>query len=301
MSRTDCLRSGALAAFAMILSALTPACAADSMMLDPAASYPEGPLFVGNTLYVAEMGADRVSAYDRGAKNVFFQSNGCGPTAIAPYGQGYVILCHIAGELVVVDKGGKEIKRIGRGTLRDPNDAYADPMGGVYFSDPGSFSKDFDPEGRLYRLTPEGTLQKLADGLWYPNGVYVDAQEKAVYLSETFRRKVWRFNMAADGALTNKRLFADIDAIAPKTKYRYREAGPDGLERGPDGEMVVSIYGEGRLLRIGRDGKLIGEIKVPTQYETNIAFGAPGAVVVGAFENSNPPFPGEVRWWKKAP
>ena len=92
--------------------------------------------------------------------------------------------------------------------------------------------------------------------------------------------------MAADGALTNKRLFADIDAIAPKSKFRYREAGPDGLERGPDGEMVVSIYGEGRLLRIGRDGKLVGEIKVPTQYETNIAFGAPGAVVVGAFENA---------------
>jgi sugar lactone lactonase YvrE len=247
------------------------------------------------------MGADRVSAYDNGVKRTFFKSNGCGPTAIAPYGPGFVILCHLGGELVVVDQAGKETKRIGRGLLRDPNDGYADPMGGMYFSDPGTFSKDFAAEGRLYRLTPEGTLQQLEDGLWYPNGVYVDAAEKAVYLSETFERKVWRYDMAAGGALTNKRLFADISAIAPETKYRYREAGPDGLERGPDGEMVVSIYGEGRLLRIGRDGKLIGEIKVPTQYETNIAFGAPGAVVVGSFENTEPPFPGEVRWWKKAP
>jgi sugar lactone lactonase YvrE len=65
--------------------------------------------------------------------------------------------------------------------------------------------------------------------------------------------------------------------------------------------MVVAIYGEGRLLQIDRAGKLIGEIVVPTQYETNIAFGAPGAVVVGAYDNANPPFPGEVRWQAKAP
>jgi sugar lactone lactonase YvrE len=298
MSRTS---TWALAVFALALSALAPACAADKMVLDGNAAYPEGPLFAGNTLYVAEMGADRVSAYDNGVKRTFFKSNGCGPTAIAPYGPGFVILCHIGGELVVVDKAGNESKRIGRGLLRDPNDGYADPMGGVYFSDPGTFSKDFEAEGRLYRLTPEGTLQRIEDGLWYPNGVYVDAGEKAVYLSETFERKVWRYDMAPDGRLSNKRVFANIDAIAPKTKYRYREAGPDGLERGPDGEMVVSIYGEGHLLRIDRAGKLVGEIKVPTQYETNIAFGAPGAVVVGAFENTQPPFPGQVRWWKKAP
>ena len=65
--------------------------------------------------------------------------------------------------------------------------------------------------------------------------------------------------------------------------------------------MIVSIYGEGRLLRIDRGGALKGEIKVPTQYETNIAFGAPGAVVVGAHDNVNPPLRGEVRWWRKAP
>ncbi|MEJ0023818.1 MAG: hypothetical protein WDN76_10620 [Alphaproteobacteria bacterium] len=64
------------------------------------------------------------------------------PTALAPYRGGFLILCHIGGELVAVDPNGKEIQRFGKGLLRDPNDGYADPMGGVYFSDPGLFSKD---------------------------------------------------------------------------------------------------------------------------------------------------------------
>jgi sugar lactone lactonase YvrE len=298
MNMIDLARVGACVL--AILAA--PACAADKSVLDAHAAYPEGPLFAGEMLLVAEMGADRVSAFDKaGVKRTFFQSAGCGPTAIAPYGPGFVILCHLGGELVVVDKAGREQQRIGKGLLRDPNDGYADAAGGVYFSDPGLFSKLTEPEGYVYRLAPDGALQRVLEGLWYPNGVYVDVAENAAYVCETFARKVWRYDIGADGALSNKRLFADIDAIDPKTQYSYREAGPDGLERGPDGEMVVSIYGEGHLLRIGRDGKLIGEIKVPTQYETNIAFGAPGAVVVGAFENTQPPYPGQVRWWKKAP
>jgi gluconolactonase len=291
--------SAAALVVAMTFGGFSAACAADKTVLDGKASYPEGPLFVGDTLYVAEMGADRVSSYDNGGKHTFFKSNGCGPTAIAPYAGGYVILCHLGGELVVVDAAGKERKRIGKGLLRDPNDGYADPMGGVYFSDPGLFTKDVPAEGLLYRLTPDGKLQQIEAGLWYPNGVYVDAAEKSVYVSETFARKVWRYDMAASGALSNKRVFADVDKVAPPAKYKYREAGPDGLERGPDGEMVVSIYGEARLLRLDRAGKYIGQIDVPTQYETNIAFGAPGAVVVGSFENEMPPYPGQVRWWRR--
>jgi sugar lactone lactonase YvrE len=292
----------ALVALASLtLATVSVACAADPDLLDHNAAYPEGPLFVGDKLYVAEMGADRVSVYTGKKKETFFRKAGCGPTAIAPYRDGFVILCHIGGELAVVSKTGVLLQEIGKGRLRDPNDGYADPMGGMYFSDPGLFSKGQEAEGILYRLTPEGALVRVdPDLLWYPNGVYVDAAEKAVYVSETFARKVWRYDMAADGALSNKRLFADIDKIDPPTPYSYREAGPDGLERGPDGEMVVSIYGEGHLLRIDRTGKLVGEIKVPTQYETNIAFGAPGAVVVGAYTNTEPPFPGEVRWWRKA-
>jgi sugar lactone lactonase YvrE len=168
--------------------------------------------------------------------------------------------------------------------------------GGLYFSDPGPFSKESAPQGVVYHLDARGKLRIVAKGLWYPNGVFVEAEE--VFVSETFRRKVWRYRIGAGGALSGKTLVADIDKVAPRAKHFYPEGGPDGLERAPDGELVVAIYGEGRLLRIGRDGKLAGVIETPFKYVDNVAFGAPGAVLVGAYDNVNPPMRGEVRWWR---
>jgi sugar lactone lactonase YvrE len=272
-----------------------PAQAANDV-IDANASYPEGPLFVGAKLYVAEMGADRVSLYESGAKRTFFQERGCGPTALTPYRNGFAILCHIGGEILAVDNAGKVTARFGKGVLRDPNDGFADGRGGLYFSDPGAFSKTRKPEGHVYHLSAGGQLKRVASGLWYPNGVFVEG--RAVYVSETFRRKVWRFTAAPSGALTAKALAVDVDAIAPKPKRAYAEAGPDGLERAPNGELVIAMYGEGRLLRVDRKGKLAGVIETPFPYVDNVAFGDAGAVLVGAYDNVNPPLRGEVRWWR---
>lgn len=291
------MRLSILALATLAIACTAPVHAAQSV-LDPDASYPEGPLFVGDALYYGEMGADRVSVYEHGAKRTFFHEEGCGPTALAPYRDGFAILCHLGGEIVAVDARGKVTARFGKGKLRDPNDGYADGQGGLYFSDPGIFSKESTPEGLVYHLTKEGALTVAARDLWYPNGVYIE--KDAVFVSETFERKVWRYSVGADGALTNKTLFFDVDK-APKPRRHYREAGPDGLERGPNGEMIVAVYGEGRLLRIGPDGKYRGAIETPFDYVDNIAFGAPGAVIVGAYDNINPPLRGEVRWWKPSP
>ncbi|MGE3142270.1 MAG: hypothetical protein AB7L65_03025, partial [Hyphomonadaceae bacterium] len=61
----------ALAACAA-MSARAPYAQAHARAVDPAAAYPEGPLWRECALYVAEMGADRVSAYDaHGGKRPF--------------------------------------------------------------------------------------------------------------------------------------------------------------------------------------------------------------------------------------
>ncbi|MEM7026566.1 MAG: hypothetical protein AAF637_28915, partial [Pseudomonadota bacterium] len=49
------------------------------------ASYPEGPVWVGETLYWGEMSADKVMAWNGGTPSPVFERNGCGPTAIAQY------------------------------------------------------------------------------------------------------------------------------------------------------------------------------------------------------------------------
>lgn len=263
------------------------------------AAYPEGPLWQGERLYFAEMRADRVTLSEGAGGHVFFAQKGCGPTAIAPYGQGFLILCHLGARLVAVDSAGRELRRwqsdaTGK-ALRDPNDASADTSGGVYFSDPGEFSRRSRPQGHVMYLSASGELKSVTRRLWYPNGVYVAADW--LYVSEHLRGRVLRYRINAPGVLGAAETFVDLSKVARPRRYEldYELTGPDGLEIGPDGDLYVAIYGEGRVLRFSQSGELHGIIEAPTRYLTNIAFSAHGMALTGAFDNATPLSPGEVR------
>jgi gluconolactonase len=283
-------------------AALLAACASAASAQAYRASYPEGPLWHEDALYYAEMGADRVTVVRAGRRADFFRRAGCGPTAIAPYGEGFLVLCHIEGAVVAIDASASVLfvrDRDDAGNVfRDPNDASADGRGGVYFSDPGLFSRQTRPHGALVHIDAAGHIRRLAADLWYPNGVFVDQARRELYLAETFRRRVLRYRLNDDGSLGPESTFFDIAAAPAETRFHapYAEAGPDGLELGPDGALYVAIYGEGRLLRIDREGRYLGALIARPRYVTNIAFDPDGgAFVTGAFANEVPPFPGEVR------
>jgi sugar lactone lactonase YvrE len=295
------------AIFALLTAGAIAGCAAEAPAREPAntiaASYPEGPLWRGDKLYYAEMGADRIAVYERGEVRTFFTEAGCGPTAIAPYRDGFLVLCHVGARLVAVNADGQAVRRWSaddRGVaLQDPNDGYEDGQGGVYFSDPGLFSRATFPHGRVMHLTAEGALLPVAGPLWYPNGVYTDVPRHILYVDEHMAGHVLRYDIHPDGSLGDPSVYVDINAVQRPRRYRtpYAETGPDGLEMGPDGDMFVAIYGEGRILRFSPDARLVGMIELPTRYSTNIAFDAQGnAATTGTFENLNPPYPGEVRF-----
>lgn len=267
------------------------------------ALYPEGPLYQGDSLYYAEMGGDRVQVVEHGAPRVFFTQRGCGPTALAPYGEGFLVLCHLGRRVVEISRDGRAVRSWEQDheghTLRDPNDAFADGHGGVYFSDPGTFSRQTTPHGRVMYLSPGGVLSAVAGPLWYPNGVFVDRARGQLYVSEHMAGRVLRFDIREGGGLGPAQTFADVMRMLRRERYEtpYAEAGPDGLEMDAQGNLWVAIYGEGRILKLSPQSRLLGMLELPARYSTNIAF-APdgGAATTGAFNNLRAPFPGEVRF-----
>jgi sugar lactone lactonase YvrE len=271
-----------------------------AVTLDAHAAYPEGPLHWLGAWHYAEMGADRISRLGpEGTKRTVFQQPGCGPTAIAPYRDGLLALCHFSGALVAFDSAGRETARF-RATpngrrLRNPNDASADGRGGVYLSDPGAFSREIAAEGVIFHLSAAGQLKPVASGLWYPNGVHVDVASGQLYVSEHLAGKVWRFRIGPNGALAERTLIADLRSHL--TPGGYAEAGPDGLEIGPDGRLYVALYGEGKVLALdlGQSPTRIEALPAPTVYVANLAFSPAGeAIALGPVDNLNPPFPGVV-------
>lgn len=281
---------------ALLVLSPTIACAADALE----ASYPEGPLWRGGKLYFAEMAADRVTVRDKRGARPFFVEEGCGPTALAPYGEGFLVLCHRGARIVTVDKKGRARRRWDRDDggrrLMNPNDAAADGDGGVYFSDPGPFAERSrqTPRGRIMHLSADGALTRVAGPLAYPNGVHV--RDGALYVSEHLRGRILRFPIGAAGRLGEAHVFADLSGRPPAARYAspYPLAGPDGLEFGPDGALYVALYGEGRFARISLEGDLVGFIDMPARFLTNIAFGKGGFATTGTFDNRSPSQAGEV-------
>ena len=281
---------------ALVLDA-TAGVAGPDRVIDGAASYPEGPLWRAGRLYYAEMGEDRISVWDGQESRSFFSEPGCGPTSIAPYDGGFLVLCHLADKLVTIDQSGRrkgEIARDRNGApFVNPNDSFADALGGVYFSASGHFARWAPKEGAVYYLDAAGSLRRVAAGLRYSNGVLVDGSRLLV--SEHLARRVVAYDIAADGSLGPGRVYLDLTALAGRLARSYDLSGPDGLERDGAGNLYVADYGEGRILVFGRDRSFKGILPVATPYVTNLALkGNAAMAVTGADDNATRPFPGQV-------
>lgn len=269
------------------------------------ASYPEGPVVIDDSAYVAEMTTDRVLRLASGAApesrlraEVAFERSGCGPTALAPLARDrIVVLCHLEGALAVLDAKWRLMRLITVSdddvALDSPNDISADGAGGAYFSNAGRFAPAAPPVGRVMRITPDLSVQTVAAGLKYANGVAVDRGRRRVLVSEHLARRVLSFPLRPDGALGPAEVFLsarDIDALAP---FSGPLMGPDGIEIGAAGQVYVAIYGGGAFLKRSADGALSAH-PVATRYLCNLTLWNGSLVLAGAYNNSRWPYPGEI-------
>jgi sugar lactone lactonase YvrE len=262
------------------------------------ASYPEGPLWVGERLLYAEMGADKIVEWRTGQRRDFWHEPGCGPTAISSFRDAqFIVLCHLSGRLVHLDAAGRKIGAYVAASdgelLRNPNDGHTDGRGGVFFTDAGIFAQGAPATGKVFHLAVDGTLRKLVDGLYYANGIAVDFAKRRLLVSEHLARKVWQFDLQGDLSLANRRLFLDVGKYISSAETDYAETGPDGIEVDRDGTVFVPVYGAGRIVAV-TPGGMVGKLAVPMKFVTNIAISGTRAVILGPFINDQPPFPGRV-------
>ncbi|MFT4039264.1 MAG: SMP-30/gluconolactonase/LRE family protein, partial [Thermomicrobiales bacterium] len=135
-----------------------------------------------------------------------------------------------------------------------------------------------NPIGGVYRYVPDGALEQIDSGLQFPNGVAVSPSGDAVYLAETIPNHILRYAIAPDGTIGPREVFATMppfraDGSAPTSDDELPAGGPDGMAFDEAGNLYVAYYGGGRVVIFAPNGSLAGEIPVPGQSVTNIAFG----------------------------
>ena len=92
-----------------------------------------------------------------------------------------------------------------------------DGRGNVYvnslnfdFADFGEVMASGQTPGKIALVTPDGDAREVADGLAFPNGMVVTPDNATLIVAESFARRLTAFDIAADGGLSDRRVWADI-------------------------------------------------------------------------------------------
>jgi sugar lactone lactonase YvrE len=69
--------------------------------------------------------------------------------------------------------------------------------------------------GIIALVGPGGSVRPVADGIAFPNGMAVTPDNSTLIIAESHGRKLTAFDIASDGGLSNRRVWADLGAGVP--------------------------------------------------------------------------------------
>ena len=149
------------------------------------------------------------------------------------------------------------------------NDMVVDAHGRAYV---GNFGFDLmagaDPAtAELIRVDPDGSAQIAAEGLWFPNGTVITPDGGTLIVGETFAARYTAFTIAADGSLTDRRVWGQIEAEPEFGTLDETLAGlkyaPDGCALDAEGHIWSADGVGGRAGRIAPGGEIVQEVHAP--------------------------------------
>ncbi|MEG1052572.1 MAG: SMP-30/gluconolactonase/LRE family protein, partial [Janthinobacterium sp.] len=144
--------------------------------------------------------------------------------------------------------------------MTQPNDIAITADDVLYASDPNWKENT----GRVWRIAQDGTVTLALDTMGTANGIEVSPDGKILYVNESVQRNIWMYDIAADGSLSGKRLLIKFD-----------DFGMDGMRVDIDGNLYVTRYGKGTVVKLSPQGRILREISVPGAKPSNITFGGP--------------------------
>jgi sugar lactone lactonase YvrE len=143
------------------------------------------------------------------------------------------------------------------------NEIVVDGRGNIYVNSIGfDFRAGAEPKSGLIALvTPDGVTRQVADGIEFPNGMVVTPDNSTLIISESFAGRLTAFDIAANGTLSNRRVWADRvgpDGISLDTEGAIWAQSADtrthtGLDESPEGECIRVREGGEVVQRIQLD------------------------------------------------
>ncbi len=127
------------------------------------------------------------------------------------------------------------------------NEIVVDGRGNAYVNGGGSFTPG-DPAGLgfIALVTPDGQARQVADGIVFPNGMAITPDNSTLIIAESQASKLTAFDIAADGTLSNRRVWADLG-----------EDNPDGICLDEEGAVWYADVPHKHCVRVREGGEIL--------------------------------------------
>jgi sugar lactone lactonase YvrE len=231
-------------------------------------TFPEAPRWRAGQLWFSDFYTHRVMAVD---------SDGHAQTIVEvprqPSGLGWTP----SGELLVVSMLDRRLLRFDGERLHlaadlsalatgPCNDMLVDARGRAYV---GNFGYDRHAGERerttcIVRVDPDGKAVRAADELVFPNGMVLTPDGKTLVVAETFAHRLTAFDVAAEGMLARRRVFAEMPGCFP-----------DGICLDAEGAVWVADARGDRVQRVVQGGRVAQAIATPGRQSYACMLGGP--------------------------
>lgn len=128
------------------------------------------------------------------------------------------------------------------------NELVVDGRGNIYVNgspfDPTA-SNPFGP-GNIFLITPDGEARQVAEDIAFPNGMAVTPDNKTLIIAESYSHCLTAFDIAADGSLSNRRIWAETG-----------EDSPDGICLDATGMVWYADVGHRRCVTVREGGEVL--------------------------------------------
>jgi sugar lactone lactonase YvrE len=208
----------------------------------------ESPRWHGDRLFFSDWSAGEVIAVDLAGRSEVIARVKSLPlcTAWLPDGR-LVIVSSQAGQLLRREPDGSVVIHADLGAT-GWNDIVVDGRGNAYVNRAGfdmMAGEAFKP-GFVALVTADGSVREVADDFALPNGMAVTSDNSTLIVADSYRHHLVAFDIGADGALSGRRIWADLG-----------EAAPDGICADAEGAVWYADVPGKRCVRVAEGGEVL--------------------------------------------
>jgi sugar lactone lactonase YvrE len=205
----------------------------------------ESPRWHDGRLWVCDWVAGEVLSFDEaGARRVELAMTGL-PFSVDWLPDGRTVLTSTEGVVTAAEDG--NLTSYGA-TGQSWNEIVVDTHGNTFVNAAGFDLMGGEPPraGNIWVVGPDGASREVAGDVWFPNGMAVSADGSTLVVAESYGHCLTGFDIASDGSLTNRRVWAALG-----------DAAPDGICLDAEGAAWYADVPHRRCVRVAEGGEVL--------------------------------------------